>query len=714
MGVSKVIYGNRTIIDLTQDTVTADKLMQGYTAHGANGEQIVGTATGGSIQASKTVTAGTSNVTVTPDSGYDGIGQVTVQPTPSTSKTVDPVISGQTVNPDPGKLLSSVYINPINLISKKISGWPGKENTYYGSSDGALGYSDVKITGVKPLCIKGRTVKRFYASDSDHYTIGDTSISKTKLIGDIFPVMHFSGGWNIVNDYANNADSASAVLKTHDGDAYQAAFLSSGYVAIYNNTKYIYTSLGYFIFKETSGTLYFHIEDEDGNVVLADYKLWGAQSNWEWSFVHVFKINDDTYSFAFSRVYNASDQKKFSQIYLCTVVRKPDGALMVDTSESARCGEVTDSATVDTIAWGISFVSLEKENRNFKTISTLIRRNTSAGTINTYKEYTNEYVIRGSASLGFRSTSWTSMSASNLADRVDIYGMTGFGITYSKTYSGSTEVSYNYVAPDFGLSHGGATDTKANVLHYFVGDTVADTYFSELPNTDRIFTYGDVGNVFVGFRNLQMPIGNLWDGFSLYCDRLYVIGKDPYGRNMIPHMIYNPSGPIELINRYDPSCIKVKDWLLAKDGGSNLGTYPNLVFGRIIDNQLILGFSENMPNHERSNYSSSSCGSYSENIVVLSFSINTAVLFNYWTGPMMPNTRVVDYIPSDVYKGKLLTINGICEGGTFRNPNLPSQVTSGTAENHTKVFLGAWFDKNNGVNGRYFDYDVFRRYAYEY
>lgn len=48
MGVSKVDYGDRTLIDLTQDTVTADKLMQGYTAHGANGERIVGTATGGS------------------------------------------------------------------------------------------------------------------------------------------------------------------------------------------------------------------------------------------------------------------------------------------------------------------------------------------------------------------------------------------------------------------------------------------------------------------------------------------------------------------------------------------------------------------------------------------------------------------------------------------------------------------------------------------
>lgn len=36
-----------TLIDLTSDTVTADKLMQGYTAHDRTGALITGTATGG-------------------------------------------------------------------------------------------------------------------------------------------------------------------------------------------------------------------------------------------------------------------------------------------------------------------------------------------------------------------------------------------------------------------------------------------------------------------------------------------------------------------------------------------------------------------------------------------------------------------------------------------------------------------------------------------
>lgn len=47
MGINKVQYGNTTLIDLTNDTVTADKLMQGYTAHDRSGAIITGTATGG-------------------------------------------------------------------------------------------------------------------------------------------------------------------------------------------------------------------------------------------------------------------------------------------------------------------------------------------------------------------------------------------------------------------------------------------------------------------------------------------------------------------------------------------------------------------------------------------------------------------------------------------------------------------------------------------
>lgn len=41
--VSKVIYGGQTLIDLTGDTVTADKMLKGTTAHGKDGELVTGT-----------------------------------------------------------------------------------------------------------------------------------------------------------------------------------------------------------------------------------------------------------------------------------------------------------------------------------------------------------------------------------------------------------------------------------------------------------------------------------------------------------------------------------------------------------------------------------------------------------------------------------------------------------------------------------------------
>nr|DAM83766.1 MAG TPA: tail protein [Caudoviricetes sp.] len=41
--VNKVVYGGEVLIDLTGDTVTADKVLKGYTAHDKSGETITGT-----------------------------------------------------------------------------------------------------------------------------------------------------------------------------------------------------------------------------------------------------------------------------------------------------------------------------------------------------------------------------------------------------------------------------------------------------------------------------------------------------------------------------------------------------------------------------------------------------------------------------------------------------------------------------------------------
>lgn len=45
MAISKVVYGGDVLIDLTADTVKADKMLKGYIAHGADGEPVTGTCT---------------------------------------------------------------------------------------------------------------------------------------------------------------------------------------------------------------------------------------------------------------------------------------------------------------------------------------------------------------------------------------------------------------------------------------------------------------------------------------------------------------------------------------------------------------------------------------------------------------------------------------------------------------------------------------------
>lgn len=63
--VNKVVYGNNTLIDLTSDTATEDKVLQGYTFHKADGTQATGTASGGgsskNAQAHQSTTRSTSS-----------------------------------------------------------------------------------------------------------------------------------------------------------------------------------------------------------------------------------------------------------------------------------------------------------------------------------------------------------------------------------------------------------------------------------------------------------------------------------------------------------------------------------------------------------------------------------------------------------------------------------------------------------------------------
>lgn len=75
----------------------------------------------------KTVTAGTSAASVTPDSGKY-LSKVTYNPTPSQVKSVAPSTSAQAVTPDSGKLLSKVNVSAIQTETKTVTPTTSSQN----------------------------------------------------------------------------------------------------------------------------------------------------------------------------------------------------------------------------------------------------------------------------------------------------------------------------------------------------------------------------------------------------------------------------------------------------------------------------------------------------------------------------------------------------------------------------------------------------------
>ena len=135
MGTSKVIYGGRTLIDLTNDDVKADKLLKGIKAHDSNGDPVVGTceydvksdgltATAAEILSGKTAAVGGEVLTGTmPNNGavngtiaekegkftipagyHDGSGQIGLDETEKSKLSPENIREGITLFGVPGSM----------------------------------------------------------------------------------------------------------------------------------------------------------------------------------------------------------------------------------------------------------------------------------------------------------------------------------------------------------------------------------------------------------------------------------------------------------------------------------------------------------------------------------------------------------------------------------------------------------------------------------
>lgn len=141
--ISKVVYDGRVLIDLTADTVVADKLLSGYKAHGADGNEITGsctfdsdtmdaTAADAEILSGKTAYVKGSKKTGTmpnrgavsgsittvdgqytiPQGYHDGSGKVQIDSTEQAKLTADNIREGITVLGVTGTMSGTEGANP--------------------------------------------------------------------------------------------------------------------------------------------------------------------------------------------------------------------------------------------------------------------------------------------------------------------------------------------------------------------------------------------------------------------------------------------------------------------------------------------------------------------------------------------------------------------------------------------------------------------------
>lgn len=145
MAISKIILNGVTQMDLTGDTVAANNLISPNTAHGADGEPIVGTASGGGTSKNAQVVQGTTR---TNSSTATAIG---AELTVSKSGTYDIYWSGFRTN------TSASYTWGTQLY---IDGTAyGSENTTWTNNQQDNHLTNISLTAGQKLRVYGRETR---------------------------------------------------------------------------------------------------------------------------------------------------------------------------------------------------------------------------------------------------------------------------------------------------------------------------------------------------------------------------------------------------------------------------------------------------------------------------------------------------------------------------------------------------------------------------
>ena len=142
------------------------------------------TNAGGKPEEEKTVTAGTSAVTVDPTKGKT-MKRVTVIPTPTQCKSVTPSTSQQTVTPDTGKHLSSVVVGAVEDVTPEVTTQTGLiesiKTQLVGKATGANATADKILEGFSAW-VNGQLVQGTLKEGVALSMFGCTKMAVDKII----------------------------------------------------------------------------------------------------------------------------------------------------------------------------------------------------------------------------------------------------------------------------------------------------------------------------------------------------------------------------------------------------------------------------------------------------------------------------------------------------------------------------------------------------
>lgn len=186
--VNKVVFGSATLVDLTGTTATADKILQGYGAYGADGAWMDGTAVAG---------GGGSNWKLLASTDF------TVNTTSTSNKSVGDI----TLN-------LSDYNDYQTILWVHIRDKAGKRTGYFYGSDTIFFHYQL-ATG-NPNSLSTRPVAVFSASSATAYSLA------TSAYGLFAYRLYYTSSAHYVHIYSRYSSSSSGTINgTYQCDVYK-------------------------------------------------------------------------------------------------------------------------------------------------------------------------------------------------------------------------------------------------------------------------------------------------------------------------------------------------------------------------------------------------------------------------------------------------------------------------------------------------------------